>query len=161
MENKNTRKTDKLIEGFRSSSNPEEEDTQYEFKYEEEERNVLNARDTMFKNINKEIQNADEMALNETISKTLNQRLSSYGMNNTERRTKENNKMDKDNQNVIMYVLGYVNNFIYNFDKERFLGYFENYNEFIKIIMRDENILPAGILLIIISMGLYFIDISS
>ena len=152
MESKNTRKTNKLIEGFSNNSDPEEEEI----------RNVLNARDTiMFKNINKEIQNADEIALDETISKTLNQRLSSYGMNNTERRTKENNKMDKDNQNVIMYVLGYINNFIYNFDKERFLGYFENYNEFIKIIMRDENILPAGILLIIISMGLYFIDISS
>ena len=41
------------------------------------------------------------------------------------------------------------------------ITYFSKFKNVIDVITKEENMIPAGVLLIIISMGLYFIDITS
>ncbi len=98
----------------------------------------------------------NDTSLNKSV--TLNQRLNKVmgNENNTDNNTK-NNKGNGSITDFVDYTLKTIQSFMDNYGTI-YLGKFKN---IANVITKGENMVPAGVLLIIISMGLYFIDISS
>lgn len=82
-----------------------------------------------------------------------------YSTNSTNSKNKEN--FEGTSENILLYVLEVVSDFITNFDTSRITYYMQNYKDIVNILTREENLIPAGVLMVIISMALYFIDITS
>ena len=82
-----------------------------------------------------------------------------YSTNSTNSKNKEN--FEGTSENILLYVLEVVSDFITNFDTSRIIYYMQNYKDIVNILTREENLIPAGVLMVIISMALYFIDITS
>jgi hypothetical protein len=64
----------------------------------------------------------------------------------------DSNSSSESYDNIISYSLDTISNL---------LVYLKNYHEIFDIITKEDNMIPAGVLMIIISMALYFIDITS
>lgn len=78
------------------------------------------------------------------------------------RKYNKNKADDEDtSENILFYILAVVSDFITNFDTSRITYYMQNYKDIINILTHEENLIPAGVLMVIISMSLYFIDITS
>jgi hypothetical protein len=84
---------------------------------------------------------------------------STYSTNSTNSKNKAN--LEGTSENILLYVLEVVSDFITNFDTSRITYYMQNYKDIVNILTREENLIPAGVLMVIISMALYFIDITS
>jgi hypothetical protein len=80
-----------------------------------------------------------------------------------EETNKKNKKKQNDSssENILLYILEVITDFITNFDTSRITYYLQNYKDLVNILTREENLIPAGVLMMIISMSLYFIDITS
>jgi hypothetical protein len=81
--------------------------------------------------------------------------------NNAKTTSESESESESTSENILLYMLEVVSNFITNFDTSKITYYLQNYNDIINILTREENLIPAGVLMVIISMSLYFIDITS
>ena len=67
---------------------------------------------------------------------------------------------EKGSENVFLYVFELISDFIANFDVSKITYYLRNYQDIIDILTREDNLIPAGVLMMIIAFSLFFIDIT-
>jgi hypothetical protein len=70
-------------------------------------------------------------------------------------------KTGTESENILLYILEVVSNFITNFDSSKITYYLQNYKDIVNILTREENLIPAGVLMLVIAFSLFFIDITS
>jgi hypothetical protein len=63
-------------------------------------------------------------------------------------------------ENIFLYVFELISDFIATFDFSKITYYLRNYQDIIDIITREDNLIPAGVLMMIIAFSLFFIDIT-
>ena len=67
---------------------------------------------------------------------------------------------EKGSENVFLYMFELISDFIANFDVSKITYYLRNYQDIIDILTREDNLIPAGVLMMIIAFSLFFIDIT-
>ena len=151
------KKNESIVENFRNKSSNKSSSVSALNNYV----STLNNNNATSNNDNATSNNDNATSNNDTSlnkSVTLNQRLNKVmgNENNTDNNTK-NNKGNGSITDFVDYTLKTIQSFMDNYGTV-YLGKFKN---IANVITKEENMVPAGVLLIIISMGLYFIDISS
>jgi len=151
------KKNESIVENFRNKSSNKSSSVSALNNYV----STLNNNNATSNNNNATSNNNNATSNNDTSlnkSVTLNQRLNKVmgNENNTDNNTK-NNKGNGSITDFVDYTLKTIQSFMDNYGTV-YLGKFKN---IANVITKEENMVPAGVLLIIISMGLYFIDISS